>query len=932
MADQERTGGEDEARPETEPETQLQHHIRESIERIWGNTRAAITQLRLENRGHNTTASTPESPTFPLSSTFIGHRRGSTLDLLSPTTQASTVSRPPTVPNTPIQEPRARMTGQIVFNGTFSGLPGEDPLEYVEDIEIFGKKCEPTDEQARRKEMQVAFRQGLRGQAKAKWYLQLSSENRKWDSVKPLFEKRFKIREADVGRGIGTRVFNLKRRPTESIRDFVNRAAELSYQCTDEQMQELRYRLYAHLVVPEGHHDFEQDCRVQERVSDRLFGLGKMSGDGVMTKDCEFEDVRGCILGCIRRPGTEDEDEVRAVPEEAMTSEEITLQTTKVLRDIVQEVARIRETPRSVTGRSPNSPGSNGQRYPELTYTAQPSGNSGNQTSRQVGFAPVQDVSSGTQREPYKPPQTRENWGWQRYRGGSQRGGFQASGRGGGYGGQSSYGPNNHSAASSNYSSWTCFNCGNKGHGSTACPHEFRSSAIRREIQDLIQKGEPIPDRLRVTETQQPHAVVEIREDDDQLPSAVASMSFADPLFPNKTTWDEWKRDPDDWTRPSIPALPAAAKRARTDERQDEDDHVVEVNPSTPPRTSAPRPRADDTPHPRREGLEKVEKGREALLRLKDQLKVTLDSKGKKKDTIPVRLFSGDEGGRFNIREWMQKTNITLTVGQLLDRSPQIRAQLQHELGHPDRGLRGRKSKRVPSKRRTQSVTADLLSAVGRIAFKDQALPDTKTTYLAYTTGTIKDVEVDRILVDDGSLGELVGPALVDRLGLRRCEVGRPMFLKMADDSSTPIKHYAMIPVVVGGILTVVQAYVTGQNQIYDLLLGRSWLIRNRATHEYGTDILTLRGTDGHVAAVQLRPRGVGRDPPSGTVGEESASSEGDSDDEYSSDSSEGLGNESGREEPDTLLSLVDETELLDILEYLENDSSGLGLGEPKNA
>lgn len=81
--------------------------------------------------------------------------------------------------------------------------------------------------------------------------------------VKPPFTKRFKIREADVDRGIGARVFNLRRRTGDPIREFVARATELSYQCTDEQMAGLRYRLYAHMAVPEGHADFESDRRIQ---------------------------------------------------------------------------------------------------------------------------------------------------------------------------------------------------------------------------------------------------------------------------------------------------------------------------------------------------------------------------------------------------------------------------------------------------------------------------------------------------------------------------------------------------------------------------------------------------------------------------------------------------------------------------------------------
>lgn len=37
-----------------------------------------------------------------------------------------------------------------------------------------------------------------------------------------------------------------------------------------------------------------------------------MSADGEMKDDCDFEDVKGCIIGCLRRPGLEEEDEPKA--------------------------------------------------------------------------------------------------------------------------------------------------------------------------------------------------------------------------------------------------------------------------------------------------------------------------------------------------------------------------------------------------------------------------------------------------------------------------------------------------------------------------------------------------------------------------------------------------------------------------------------------
>lgn len=78
---------------------------------------------------------------------------------------------------------------------------------------------------------------------------------------------------------------------------------------------------------------------------------------------------------------------------------------------------------------------------------------------------------------------------------------------------------------------------------------------------------------------------------------------------------------------------------------------MVKVRPPTPPRGSAAITRPPSSPHPGREDFEKVKKGWEAILRLKDQLKEALNAKGKKRDIIPVRLFGEDKQGRFNIRD-----------------------------------------------------------------------------------------------------------------------------------------------------------------------------------------------------------------------------------------------------------------------------------------
>jgi hypothetical protein len=50
---------------------------------------------------------------------------------------------------------------------------------------------------------------------------------------------------------------------------------------------------------------------------------------------------------------------------------------------------------------------------------------------------------------------------------------------------------------------------------------------------------------------------------------------------------------------------------------------------------------------------------------------------------------------------------------------------------------------------------------------------------------------------------------------------GPASYLRMADDAASPITHFVKFPLVVGGILLIVTAYIAGTSQSYNLLLGK---------------------------------------------------------------------------------------------------------------
>lgn len=81
---------------------------------------------------------------------------------------------------------------------------------------------------------------------------------------------------------------------------------------------------------------------------------------------------------------------------------------------------------------------------------------------------------------------------------------------------------------------------------------------------------------------------------------------------------------------------------------------------------------------------------------------------------------------------------------------------------------------------------------------------NTKIIYLVYTTNTIKSVEVKRILIDNNSLKKLIGFVLVDCFDFKKCEIECFIYLKMTNNLSIFIKHYTIVSVIIGNIMTMV--------------------------------------------------------------------------------------------------------------------------------
>lgn len=793
----------------------------------------------------------------------------------------------------------------ITFNSTFSGLPGESPEEYLEEVEIYGLQVAPDNESLRAKQMNVAFRSGLRGTARLNWYLKLPADKRKWETVTELFKKRFQLRDDDMDQNVGTQVYTFTRQNDETVPAFVRRATELSYQCNEEQTRELTRRLFATLPGPPGAL-YEQGRHLQETVAGRLYSEKKLGRGNVLSNDCTFEDVRGCIIDCFLPPGAVENPFLENKgTDHYKTEDNVVLQMGGLMKELFEQVREIKSAPRTPVSMTP-------------TVQAGQVGPSGDR-GREPYQNGLQRRNSYGQQSTYQPPAARGGFG----------GGFRGGARGGGYAANTQ--PRSYSHP------FTCYNCGEQGHGITRCEQTPQSSSRRDEIRQLVEQGKPIPEHLR------PVGFFNNQAGPVQsMPAKLLTLTEG-PLTGHgdasgaRDAWEEWVDGHE-----TLPAMVSERSRKRTRTtagNPDDDEAMFEARRPSPLRVPSP--------HPRQNEPAEVRKRKDAINRMKEKLDEVVQSRTRsvKKDTIPIRAMEGIEDQRFGIRELLKNMEVRLTLGQLLDRSPQLRSQMMFQLGLQN-SARGRKQFRKTSGKRAKSLVGSkiLQSRVGRITFADHALPESETTCLGYVEGLMNGVASKRLLIDDGSLAELISPKLAHKLNLqvRKCE--KEMCLKLADDSTSPIRHYALLPVVVGEILTVVRAYITGESHTYDVVLGRSWLKRVRAKIDYDSEQLTVKGRSGFTKVIPIipvreeddrvldRPFAQPVAAPSGEMGDEEQDTESsgadDTDDESSSSSSETDGEWQRVHTPSRLSSVVSDVEFLDLVEYAEEI---LAEREPEN-
>lgn len=199
------------------------------------------------------------------------------------------------------------------------------------------------------------------------------------------------------------------------------------------------------------------------------------------------------------------------------------------------------------------------------------------------------------------------------------------------------------------------------------------------------------------------------------------------------------------------------------------------------------------------------------------------------KESVPINMAKGKN--RFEVNNFLDFP-VTMTMWQLLDRSPQIRAQLARAMASSKPSKRGRKIAAVVPMPRPPRIET--------LAYEDL---DSDVVCL-YIEVWIGDYAISKTLVDSGSVVELINRNVVDQLKLKVYDMPETWTLQLADDGYTTVSQYVWAPVNVKGVETIVKAYILGDGLVYDLLLSKRWMHRVRAIEDHGNSTLTIEGRD----------------------------------------------------------------------------------------
>jgi hypothetical protein len=255
--------------------------------------------------------------------------------------------------------------------------------------------------------------------------------------------------------------------------------------------------------------------------------------------------------------------------------------------------------------------------------------------------------------------------------------------------------------------------------------------------------------------------------------------------------------------------------------------------------------------------------------RLKTQVRERREKRTQPQKSVPIHLYENHLDQRMDIGDLLRQVDmLPMKFGQFVDVARSFKADIarllqlstkpEYQQRREPSGLRSvvaipEEVRPIPACAVATSNGETIRTIVANTQFMDVAQVDDGKTYLGYITAQIDGRNIHRVLVDYGSLAKLVGESFADQIGLVKLRLqDQSLCLRLANDSTSPVTHYVKFPLVVSGILSIVNAYVAGNSRSYDLLLGKGWLRQNHARVDFATDEMTITSKQGHTYVTKM--------------------------------------------------------------------------------
>jgi len=188
--------------------------------------------------------------------------------------------------------------------------------------------------------------------------------------------------------------------------------------------------------------------------------------------------------------------------------------------------------------------------------------------------------------------------------------------------------------------------------------------------------------------------------------------------------------------------------------------------------------------------------------------------------------------------------NPVITLRQLLDCSPRLMRELAELL---------RSCLPMTRKKNGAEIDSCEVQATGitvRVAGSPEVLSETladngQETECLYIEAWVGSQKIPDVLVDGGTMLELISKDLVRRLGLVRYPV-HGLAIWLTDDQLIPgpLPIYVWLDIVVAGVLARIKAYEVEVSHTYQLLLSRCWVPQVKGVEYHSSQTPFLEGSD----------------------------------------------------------------------------------------